>query len=163
MGCSLARCPTCSRRKTLFHDRPRPASRLRRSIITLRCAHLTPRRVLSRLCRRPASCTYRFDLPSALSALSMQFLPRVSSRPSNNHIWSSTRRNPASLIQALLLNAPRCPSAASVSCPRTLALRATRAPEKHVPLRFDLSRGQRACLPHAVAPHSIPYDVFVVG
>lgn len=46
-------------------------------------------------------------------------------------------RNPMSLIEleALLPNAPRCPCDVGVSRPRTLALRTTRAPEKHVRLR----------------------------
>lgn len=71
LGRNLARCPTCSRRKTLFHDRPRPVYRLHRSTTTFKCAHLIPRRVLLRLRRPPALCTYCFGLSSALSALSI--------------------------------------------------------------------------------------------
>lgn len=81
---------------------------------------------------------------------------RLLSCSSNSHDRFSTRRTPGRTwrsILARLCRSMRCDTARAVGVSR---LRATRAPGKHVPLRFDFPRGQPARLLNAVAPHAVP-------
>ncbi|KAL1939110.1 hypothetical protein VTO73DRAFT_10370 [Trametes versicolor] len=84
LGRNLAPCPTRLRRKTLFHDRPRTASRLRRSIIALRTLALRSTRAPENhislrfdFSHRQRACLHHAVAPHAIPCVKADAAPAV--------------------------------------------------------------------------------------